>query len=448
MQSPAAAEPSTAMRRWMRRLGAGESVSAAGRYQVTTALAAITCALAPAYTVRWHVGPLPTTVLENAILLTIAVFVIESITYRAVPVWRTRVTLPAIVFLAAGAISVLVPPDHRAALGLYRAYLIEPIAFGLVIVNTVTTPRRALLIGAALCAGGAVAGIANSVVIVEALRQDAFDVTRNPPSVIYFTANAVPLYLVPLIALAGAVALHWPGRNERLASGVLAAVGAVCVVISFSRGGYLALAVVAFGLALSHRLRWYLLGAGAVAGAALLMVPQVRRRVVTEMNFNDPHNTLVGRSHLWDASLQMLRDHPIFGAGLSGFAAALAPYWNATHPDRYTYPHNILLNFWTETGLLGVLGFAWILYAAFAHSWGAWRDQARGYRPIHLGVLLAMVAVVIHGLVDVPYWKNDLSFEFWALLGLTFAVGASAAIAPETEPRGDPAPARREPGGA
>ncbi len=38
-----------------------------------------------------------------------------------------------------------------------------------------------------------------------------------------------------------------------------------------------------------------------------------------------------------------------------------------------------------------------------------------------LGVLLALVGIVIHGLVDVPYFKNDLSLEFWVLLGVSWA---------------------------
>jgi hypothetical protein len=31
------------------------------------------------------------------------------------------------------------------------------------------------------------------------------------------------------------------------------------------------------------------------------------------------------------------------------------------------------------------------------------------------------VALVVHGLVDVPYFKNDLSLEFWTLVGLAWA---------------------------
>jgi hypothetical protein len=36
-------------------------------------------------------------------------------------------------------------------------------------------------------------------------------------------------------------------------------------------------------------------------------------------------------------------------------------------------------------------------------------------------VLLALIGIVVHGLVDVPYWKNDLAAEFWILLGITWA---------------------------
>ena len=113
-------------------------------YRLTSILAAATCALAPAYTLRWHLGPVPTTVLENAILVTIAAFLVETIRQRTRLVWRTPMLVPADLFLIAGAISVVVAPDQRAAIGLYRAYFIEPMAFGFVLINVVTTPLRAL----------------------------------------------------------------------------------------------------------------------------------------------------------------------------------------------------------------------------------------------------------------------------------------------------------------
>ena len=403
----------------------GSTAVAAGGHPLTAALALVTCAIVPAYVVRWHLGPLPTTVLENGVLLTVAAYLVESFRAGTRPRWRSALTIPAVLFLIVGLVSIVVAPDRRAALGLYRAYLLEPIVFGLVLFNIVSTARRAAMIVGALAVGATVAGVANALVVLAALRNHDFDVLNTPPVVIYNTANAVALYLVPLIAVAGAMALHWPSRRVRLAAAGFLLVGVASVLLSFSRGGYLALGAVAIGLALSHRRRWPLLIGAALVAIAVLQIPVIGHRVRGEIDLNDPHNTLVGRFHLWSAAVAMLRDHPIFGAGLSGFATLLAPYWNPTHTDRFTYPHNIILNFWSETGIGGVVTFAWILVAGFARAWRGWRQAAKGWRAIHLGVLLALLAVVVHGLVDVPYWKNDLSVEFWTLLALVFAPAAN-----------------------
>ena len=68
-------------------------------------MAVATCALAPAYVIRWHIGPLPSTILEAAILATIAVFAVEAYRAKHPLEWRSPFTIPAAVFLVAGAIS-------------------------------------------------------------------------------------------------------------------------------------------------------------------------------------------------------------------------------------------------------------------------------------------------------------------------------------------------------
>ena len=421
---------------WRRQFNAAFRTTsvASGRYPISNGFVVATCALVPAYTIRWHLGQLPTTLLEDAILVTIAVFAAESVSQKTVLFWRTALTAPAILFLIAGAISVAVAPDHRAALGLYRAYFIEPIAFAVVLINVINTPMRALGVVGGLSLGATVAGVANSTVVINALRHHTYDVVNTPPVVIYNTANAVALYLVPLIAVAGAIALHGQSRRDRSVAAAFALIGSVCVLLSFSRGGYLALAAVALGLALTHRRRWMFIGAGLVVAAGLMLIPSLRERVLTNLDPTNGHNTLVGRFHLWSVALQMLRDHPIFGAGLSGFATVVGPYWNPTNIDQFTYPHNIVLNSWTETGLLGVAAFGWILVTGMMVAWRGWRTAPSSWQAIHLGVLLALVAVVVHGLVDVPYWKNDLSVEFWTLLSLPIAP-ATLLLANQSTPR-------------
>jgi O-antigen ligase len=392
------------------------------RYRLTLGLAAVSCALAPAYTVRWHYGPYPTTLLEHAVAATVVAFVIESYRQRSAPEWRTPFTIPAALFVVAGFIATATAPDLRAAAGLYRAYLLEPIAFAVAVSAAAFTPRRAFAVLCGLGAGGLAVGLPNAVVVLDALARHAYQVTQTPPVVIYLTANAVSLYLDPLVAVAGAYLLFARERLEQLVAAGFLVLALPVEVLTFSRGGYLALLAIALGLALAHPRRVRLLAATAAGVVVVLLIPIVRQRVVLETQ-NVSGSTASFRIEIWKATLRMLRDRPLFGSGLSGFQARIAPYWNATHPanERFIDPHNILLNFWTETGLLGVVSFAWIFVAGALNSWRAWSSGPLEWRPLQLGFLLALLAILVHGLVDVPYFKNDLSLEFWALLALAWA---------------------------
>ncbi len=369
---------------------------------------------------RWHYGPLPTTLLETSILLSLAVFLWESRSQWRSITWRSPLLWCGLLFLFAGALAVVTAPSRVAALGLYRAYLVEPMAFGLAVMNVVRNANRALLIVTGLFVGATVAGLANTVVVVLALVQHRYQVTETPPVVIYSTANAVALYTVPLVAMAGSLALYAAGR-ARLIGLVFFVVGVVVTLTSFSRGGYAALAASVFILAMTHRRRFVLLAAGVVVAAALALVHPVRQRVLIETQ-NVYGNTIQSRLDLWSAAINLIKARPIFGAGLSGFPERIKPYFTHLHTQaNFIDPHNIVLNFWVETGVLGVIAFAWILVVGFRLAATGWRVGTEEWKPYHLGVFLALIAVVVHGLVDVPYFKNDLSLEFWTLLALTAA---------------------------
>jgi O-antigen ligase len=401
----------------------------ASRYRYSLLAATLAGALAPAYVIRWHVGPLPTTLLEVAILATIGVFAIETIQQRLSIEWRGPLAAPAILFLMAGAISVMVSGDHRAALGLFRAYFLEPAAFFLVMGAVASTPRRAGLILIGFAAGGAVAAILNVAVVLDAIRHHVLDLATTPPVVIYQTANAVSLYLIPLVAMAAAVLVHGRGRAERWLSGLFLAVALPACLLSFSRGGYLALAAVGLGLAISHRWAKALVPAVVVVGLAMTQVPLIRHRIAYELH-PLPGNTFDFRLRIWGQTLRMLSHHQVFGIGLANYQQAMGPFWQDL--PHVIYPHNIVLNFWAVTGLPGLAGFFWLAIRAFRLGWRGWRRHLAEWRPYDLGVVLVLIAIFVHGLVDVPFFKNDLSFEFWALLGILWAAdrwsGAGAAL--------------------
>jgi O-antigen ligase len=114
----------------------------------------------------------------------------------------------------------------------------------------------------------------------------------------------------------------------------------------------------------------------------------------------------------WEETWNLLKDHPFVGAGLAGYPEALAPYHTHSHIEIFQYPHNLFLNAWTELGLLGLVLLVFLgilLLRSTPHVRTSW---------IKMMVLAVFAEMFIHGLVDVPYFKNDLSIFSWILVTL------------------------------
>jgi O-antigen ligase len=378
----------------------------------------------PLYVVRWHAGPLPTTLLENLVLLTVLLYLITLWRHHEPLPKRTPYDIPILVFLVAGAIGIFVAPDHRAALGVYRAFLLEPIAIFYVAAALL---RSAADLRPLLVSGAVSASLFSLAVIVTfaGVLIGGHLHPNNAPGVFGINPNAVALYLEPIAAVAAGFVLFAGDRRSRwMALAVLAFV-LPAVACTLSRGAFLAgavLAVVAVFSVSNMRLRLGLLATAIVGGLALSRVPFVATRLAHQL---DPHqSTLVLREAIWSVTLRMLRDHPIFGAGISGYQTVMAHYRTRNlHPEPYA--HNIFLTTWSEVGLVGLLAFTVILFGLL---WRAWRNFGSAndlYRPLLWGVFGAWVVFVVHGLVDSPYWKNDLSLEFWILAALEVIAIAS-----------------------
>jgi O-antigen ligase len=76
------------------------------------------------------------------------------------------------------------------------------------------------------------------------------------------------------------------------------------------------------------------------------------------------------------------------------------------------------LTFWVEVGLLGMVAFAVIFFGLLYRGWRAFPKASGFYHAVLWGVLGSLVLWGVHGLVDSPYWKNDMSVEFWILAAL------------------------------
>ena len=383
------------------------------------ALLGVTAACLPLYAVRWSYGPIPTTLLETLVLATIALYLAACWRRRLFRPFRTPYDIAILVLLLSGAISIFVAKDHRAALGLYRAYFVEPVLLFYVATDLLRrrSDFRTLLTGLGI--GTSVFAVLNIVVVAAAALQNTFH-SGAPPSFIYTSSNAVAMFLEPPAAFAIGLLLFAERRRDRLTALAWALILAVAFVLTFSRGGYLAIAIFGVLTVINVRpdLRRPLLIVG-VAVAVVVLVTVVLASTTPLMksrfSYRALNYTLQTRSAIFTATVSIIAAHPILGVGLGGYVYNL-------HGFLEIYPHDVYMTFWVEVGLLGLLAFLFILVKLGVGAWRAMPLASGLDKALLWGVVGTVVTWAVHGIVDSPYWKNDMAIEFWLVAAIAVAV--------------------------
>ncbi len=392
--------------------------------RAATLMLGFTAACLPLYVVRFKYGPISTTLLEGLVLATVAVYLVARWREHSLRFNRTPHDVPIALLLVAGAIAVFVPADRWHALGLYRAFFLEPIAMFYVAVDLLRRPAETRWVLLGLGVGSSIFAVMNIVAFAVAYAEGTI-VLGSPPTVLYTSSPEVAMFLEPPLALAAGFVLFSSDRKDRLLAIAWMAFLLPALALTLSRGAYFAIAVLVAVAVISNRRRlWMAAGVAAAAVVAvvlLLQVPLVQRRFAGQFDLGNSKGTIRGRLSIFTDTLSGLRDHPIFGVGLGGYHYL----FRGKIPE--IYPHDLWLTFWVEVGLLGLIAFAAIYFGLLYRGWRAMPHVQGFYRPLLWGALGALILWGVHGLVDSPYWKNDMSLEFWIIAA--FEVVAIRSIA-------------------
>ncbi len=392
-------------------------------FRYSRLMLAVCAAAMPLYVVRYQVGPVPTTLLEDLVLLTIGLYVAACIRTGAWRALRTPLEIPIALLLIAGMIAIVISPDHRGALGLYRAYFVEPVLLFYVAIDLMRTRDEFRVVLTGLAIGTTIFALINLGAWVMAIALHQKIDIYNAPEALYTSPNAVAMFLEPPLAIAVGFALYADRPRDRKVALICLLFLLAAMVFTLSRGGLLTLtvlALVAVATIPRRRLKVALLVGALIGGIAVSRIPWVAGRLANQLDPNYRGNTFEGRLTIWNDTLHMLRDHPIFGAGLRGYTQVMVPYVTGGHGPEL-YPHDIWLSVWSELGLLGLAAFAALILLLLWRGWRAFA-QATGFeRPLLWGTSAAFVAIAVHGFFDTPYFKNDFAIEFWIVAALEIA---------------------------
>ena len=212
--------------------------------------------------------------------------------------------------------------------------------------------------------------------------------------------------------------LHFPpsykggnrgGLLTRLSITVIALFSFIAILFTKSSGAWIALTVGALSFIFLIGYRKIVIFFVLLGVMVAMIMPNIRQEIL----FQDQAGK--NRLTLWNYSINFLESSPknfVLGTGVGQFFRKVQkPYYNVKEMERLIYPHNIFLNFWTETGLLGAVSFIGIIgYLFYLANKIKLQDKILG-----VGLIACLVVIIVHGLVDVPYFKNDLAMLFWVI---------------------------------
>ena len=190
-----------------------------------------------------------------------------------------------------------------------------------------------------------------------------------------------------------------------------AALLAASLVMTLSRGSWLAAAIGAFasvgvaGLAGAHARRIAWTAAGSLAPALLFGVARASGPIVQRLAETVDGTTLATRELIARAALQLWSERPVAGVGPDAFALAFPrvqdpAFWRAEWIGMPTHAHSVPLQVLATLGVAGAIaGLAWMIAAA-----AAWVRAWRRHRPARFtlaAIAGALLALAIAGATNV-----------------------------------------------
>jgi O-antigen ligase len=237
-------------------------------------------------------------------------------------------------------------------------------------------------------------------------------------ALLLFGGRRGPLFDLGLVA---AIVLMWVG-----------------LLFSFSQSSLFALAV---GIILVALVAWRWRALAAVAVSAAIMIPvgfasPQLERVRDSFGGSSDHSlrrATSDRSKLVSVGVRIARDHPVLGVGIGGFRSAYGEEQSEATPPKNAVSHTAPVTVAAETGLVGLLLYAWLLLAGLQIAFRkldvhtpAGRTQAIA------GICFAAIAA--HSLFYSAFFEDPFTWGFAALAALAARARFEGETALEREP--------------
>ena len=236
--------------------------------------------------------------------------------------------------------------------------------------------------------------------------------------------NGLAQFLVLSVLVVLALALAERGALRQFGF-LAAAAGSFALVVTFSRASWIAFAVGGAVYLLERRTRIpALIVAGVASAGALALVLLDAGAIgsrVSSLFRGEAGGLYDFRVELAGRAARIAWDHPLAGAGRF---EELGDY--AGRPALATHPHNLFLGLAVFFGIPAALAFAGLALIALRAAWRGFRAREDAHRLMSLGFLALLVAFLVNGLFEYPFWNTSLTVLIVLALAAALACERSA----------------------
>lgn len=343
--------------------------------------------------------------------------------------WNS-IAVPVCLLLLGSVVGVFVAPDFRLALGVFKGWIFFPLLYFLMWRSVlddnswIRITIHSFFASATILAFWALFQVYSGNYLT-------VDMRASGP---FESANYLAMYLGPAVAMQLALIfrkfekkISWGWESFFLLCETL--ICGLALFFSYSYASFIAVfcgfsfyLILRFGFSLLKLWKKVFLFAVLFFSALVLLLYLAQGNSSKFKDFLDFENNSSSsvRLELWTVALNFAFEKPIIGIGLGQFQEmyvnnAERILGKKPFDPKVLHPHNIYLSFWLYTGAFGIFSLFWIVMSCLVRIKYC-LPYLRGY--MRLGLVMLAV-ILVHGLFDNTFWKNDLAYIFWFAVALS-----------------------------
>lgn len=234
--------------------------------------------------------------------------------------------------------------------------------------------------------------------------------------------NVYGAYLLLAIPLAAAAIVYFKNIFLKLLSAGLTGLLLFNLLMTYSRGCYLGLALAVGIFVLIMEKRFVVMFIPALLALPFVLPASIINRFLSIIDFANMDTSTIFRISIWQGSVRILQDFWMIGLGQGAEAFNRVFPFYALAASVAEHAHNTFLQMAIELGLLGLLVFIGFL-ACFFRTMANFLRRTTEFR--HRVVAAAMIAAVIgfllQGIFDHVFYNFRVLLTFYIFVGFGMA---------------------------